>query len=331
MNLEIQKIFDLRNYLNLYILHVGLQFGIFELLKEEPLDSDKIAQFLKADKEAMQVFLDALVAIKFLKKRSGKYFNVGIANKYLIPSSPFYIGDIVRFRASRWNDWNRLYLCIKKGMLGVPISKNPEGQKDFILAMHNLAIFDAPVLANKLSLSWAEKLIDIGGGPGTFSIYFAKRNPKLNCYILDLPPVLKFTRRVIRSYELSHRVKVIEGDYNREIPGNYDVAFLSKINSRESEKSNKRLIKRIFGCLNSKGEIILRCNLLDKEKTYPVENAIFSLYMALHQRDARCYSLTEVKDWFREAGFSKIRKLKINLWDKTSLVIADKIINQSPF
>jgi len=324
MNLQIQKIFDLRNYLNLYILHIGLRFGIFELLKKKLLDSSNIAQILKADKKTMEVFLDVLVAIKFLKKRSDKYFNIGIANKYLIPSSPFYIGDIVRFRASRWNDWNRLHLCIKQG---VHISKNPEGQKDLILAMRNLAIFDAPFLANKLSLSWAEKLIDIGGGPGTFSIYFAKRNPQLNCSILDLPPVLKFTRRAISSYGLSHRVKIIEGDYNREIPGNYDVAFLSKINSQESEKSNKRLIKRVFCCLNNKGKIILRCNLLNKDKTHPVENAIFSLYMALHQRNARCYSFAEVKDWFREAGFSKVRKLKINLWDKTSLVVAEKIID----
>ena len=47
------------------------------------------------------------------------------------------------------------------------------------MGMFNIAIGMAPGIAEKMNLSNQHRLLDLGGGPGTYAIHFCMKNPQL--------------------------------------------------------------------------------------------------------------------------------------------------------
>ncbi len=293
------------------ILQVAVKLGVFDSIKSGGSTSGEIARALGANDRALEIFLNALVAMRLLSKEEGRFHNTEASLTYLVRGSPRYYGSMILFEEGLWNLWERLEDSV---ITGNP-AKNPDmfqtkqdETEKFIAAMHSLvtARGDAEVLGDILDLKWAEKLIDIGSGPGTYPIQFLKKYPHLEVTIFDLPGTLGVTKRFLEKEGMAGKIKVVEGDYNRdELPGGFDVAFLSNIIHSENEETNKELVKKVFGALNRGGEIIIKDHILDDSLTHPPVGAIFSVQMLLATR-GRDYSFTEVKLWLEEAGFKKI-------------------------
>lgn len=190
--------------------------------------------------------------------------------------------------------------------------------------MHNTAMMVAPILANEIDLSSSKTLIDIGGGVGTYSVFFCKANSNLDATVFDLPGTLEITKELISDSSVLSRINLIEGDFNREIEGQYDVAFLSNIIHGEGERENIALIKRVYNALNSGGKIIIQDFILDDEKTSPSFPALFSLNMLLFTENGRTYSFQEIEGWLKKAGFQAIARMNIDLPRSISVLVANK-------
>jgi hypothetical protein len=68
------------------------------------------------------------------------------------------------------------------------------------MAMHEMALGgEAQELADNLDLAGRKKLFDVGGGPGTYSIFLCKANPMLRAIVFDLPEAIEIAREVIKS------------------------------------------------------------------------------------------------------------------------------------
>ncbi len=183
---------------------------------------------------------------------------------------------------------------------------------------------DAEVLSQMLHLSWAESMIDIGSGPSTYPIYFYKKNPRLKITIFDLPGTLKITRKVLAKYGMEGKFELVAGDFNiDELPNGFDIAFLSNIIHSEGEKSNLRLMEKVYSSLNPKGEIIIKDHILDDSLTSPAVGAIFSVQMLL-TTGGRDYSFREVNEWLEGVGFEKVKWIRLEPPLTSSLVIAKK-------
>jgi 16S rRNA G1207 methylase RsmC len=153
----------------------------------------------------------------------------------------------------------------------------------FARAMHNTAMGHAEFLASRLSFNHAKTLLDLGGGPGTFTIHFLKANPALNATIFDLPKTLETTRKFVEAAGVSNRVNYQAGDFNQdEIKGTFDVCFLSHIIHGQSLEKNKALFAQIFGHLNSGGRLIVQDFFLNSDKKSPQFSALFALLMLLN-------------------------------------------------
>jgi len=98
--------------------------------------------------------------------------------------------------------------------------------------------------------------IDIGGGHGIFSIGFVKTHPDLRGCIMDLPEVVPITRKFIKAYGLEDKLKVIEGDATRDIPGKYDLAFSSDILPYGREAIS--IFKNVYKALSEKGVFVMK-------------------------------------------------------------------------
>jgi len=226
-----------------------------------------------------------------------------------------------------WGAWSRLSDSV---ISGKPARKPDMFQVDkgetrnFITAMHNTAMCVAPIISRKIDLSDCKTMIDLGGGAGTYSVFFCTGNSNLKATILDLPGTLKITKELIQGSSVTDRIKLIEGDFNEEIKGQYDVAFLSNIIHGEGEQENIALIRRVYDALNSGVKIIIQDFILDNDKTSPCFPAIFSLNMLLFTENGRTYSFQEIEGWLKEAGFRDLTIMDVKLPRSISVLTGRK-------
>jgi SAM-dependent methyltransferase len=191
--------------------------------------------------------------------------------------------------------------------------------------MHELAIArgDARYLSRAVPLGRCRKLLDLGGGPGTYAAMFCHANRKLEAVVMDLPATLKVTRRILREFDRTGRVTTLPGDYRTDkIKGApYDVILVSNILHAESEETNRDLMQRIREALVPGGILVIKDHVMGDDHTTPPNGALFALQMMLVSA-GRTYSFAEISGWLQAAGFEDMVEIPVEPPMNVSLVFA---------
>lgn len=101
--------------------------------------------------------------------------------------------------------------------------------RNFIYGLYNTARPVAPLVAVFLALpeNQTVRVIDVGGGHGGYSLALAQRYPLLTATVFELPRVVPVALEIIHQAGLADRVKVQEGDFQKEELGRgFDVALV---------------------------------------------------------------------------------------------------------
>ena len=94
-------------------------------------------------------------------------------------------------------------------------------------------------------------LLDLGEGPGTYSIQYYLNNQILIATVYDLPTTCSFAEKPIAKLNLQDRIDFKSGDYLEEdIKGRFDVTWLSQMLHGESFEDSCKIVKRPFPPLN---------------------------------------------------------------------------------
>ncbi|HET7394364.1 MAG TPA: methyltransferase, partial [Candidatus Binatia bacterium] len=251
------------------IVHAALELEIFEAIENHALEATSVADSLDLDPRATELMLNALTALGFLRKRQDRFSLTDVSAKYLKRGATGYLGGMIRFEASLWHCWTSLAEAIRSGRPVRPADMyqdNPKETTLFIDAMDSLvkARGDAEIMAEVFDWDNARELLDVGSGPATYPISLCQRFSNLRATIFDLPATLALTEGYVREAGLTNRIRLISGDYRvDEVPGNYDVIFLSNIIHGESFEVNQRLMVDLSSVLKPGGSIIIKDHILD--------------------------------------------------------------------
>ena len=312
------------------IVQAALELRIFETLESHALEAVSVANSLNLEPRATELMLNALTALGLLCKREARFSLTDVSARYLQRSAPGYLGDMIRFEASLWHCWTSLTEAIRSGR---PVraanmyQDNPKETAIFIDAMDSLvkARGDAEIMAEVFDWDNARELLDVGSGPATYPISLCQRFSNLRATIFDLPATLALTEGYVREAGLTSRIRLISGDYRvDEVPGNYDVIFLSNIIHSESFEVNQRLILNLSSVLEPGGSVMVKDHILDSTRINPPAGALFSLLMLLTTQAGRCYAFDEVEAWMSAAGLTHIRQIDLPAPLNSSLIMATK-------
>ena len=294
------------------ILLTAASFNLFDHL-EEPRSVEELASKLGAEPCALEVLLNALVALGFLEKSESRYRNSPEASRYLVSSSEEYLGHWLRHANRGFARWAKL----EEAVFGrVP---EEESRLEFLLALDRFARMRAEELARAVSLKGKRTLVDLGGGSGAYSIAFAQRYG-IAATVVELPDTAPATREILRQRGVEN-IRIVEADFLSEDFGRgYDAALLSNIVHFLSEDKNRRLCRRVYDALAEGGIIIIHDYILEDSKVEPAEAAIFSVHMLLSS-EGRVYSWSEIEAWLREAGFRGLRRIELS---ETRVVVGER-------
>ncbi|HNR30719.1 MAG TPA: methyltransferase [Candidatus Hydrogenedentes bacterium] len=302
------------------ILFAAHDHNVFAFL-EEDRGADDVAQRIGCSVRGTTMLLDGLVALDLVTKHGGRYRNGPVATTCLVPGKPAYQGAILRHTQRSWDAWSRLSEAVRTGTGVKQGSHRPAtGElRDFILGMSNIAFLSAPDLLEHIDIAPFKHLLDVGGGPGTYTITFLKANPRLRATIMDLPPVIEIARDQVAVAGLEERVAYRPGDCTADDLGSgYDLILVSNIVHILSADQNARLVRKCHDALESGGTLIIKDFLTDPDRSGPAFSLIFALHMLLHTEAGGTYSIEEVRRWTDDAGFlpGELKSLtpKTRLW-----------------
>jgi SAM-dependent methyltransferase len=309
------------------ILQTAVSLGIFEALADGAKSAETLAAELELEPKGAELLLNAVTALALLEKRAGAFSLTDAASRFLLRSSPQYVGAMIRFEDFSWQSWAKLPEAIRTGKPVRPANmyqEDPAETEIFINAMDSLVRARGDTDAVIDALDWLNvgELLDIGSGPATYPIDLCKRFPRMRAAVLDLPGTLKITERYVRAAGMAERITLIAGDYRKDpIPGDYDTIFLSNIIHGEDFEKNQRLIKKLAAILKPGGRVVIKDHILDESRARPGVGAVFSLLMLLTTDGGRCYSFGEIKGWMERAGLAQIQQIDLPPPLTSSLVL----------
>lgn len=308
-------------------LQAAVRLQVFTGLAEGALPAAELALRLDCDEEAMGLLLDALSAMDLLIKEGDVYRNSKEAGELLVTGSPRYMGHIILHHHHLLDGWAQLDVAVKTGQ---PVKKRSYGaeveRESFLMGMFNLAMAIAPTISREISLYNRSRLLDLGGGPGTYAIHFCLANPGLRAVILDRPTTEPFARRTAEKFGVGDRIDFIGGDFTvEEIRGGpYDVAWLSHILHSNSIRECHRLLERTMAAMAPGGLILVHDFILDDTKDGPEFPALFSLNMLLANNGGRAYSEMEIRDMLEQAGVEDITRYQFRAPNDSSILAGVK-------
>ncbi len=296
------------------VLLSAAELDLFTLLAAKALAAEEIAAATKTEMRGINILLDALSALGFLVKTDGRYRTEPSAVPLLSADAPDSILPMVLHMGTVWQNWSKITDIVlgktrpsleKKGIL------DKDNRKAFIGAMHVVASKAAPEVVASISPGKARKLLDIGGGSGTYTLAFLNAAPAMQATLFDLAPVIEMARARLQAAGMLDRVALVAGDFYRdELPPGHDLALLSAIIHQNSLEQNDSLYGKIYRALGSGGRIVVRDHVMSADRTQPLEGALFAVNMLAGTEGGRTYTFDEIKDGLTAAGFTRVKLIQ---------------------
>jgi ubiquinone/menaquinone biosynthesis C-methylase UbiE len=293
------------------VLITANNYRIFDYLTK-PQSASAISYQLKTDLRATEILLNALTGLELLRKSANEYRNTSLSNRFLVKGAPYYQGDIIRHADYLWKNWSALDEVVQTGKP----SQRARDYEAFILGMHNLATIKARDVIKAIGLRKVRTALDLGGGPGTYSIAMVKRGVQVTLF--DHPEAIEIAKKII-DREGGKDINFIRGDFmGDDIGDGYDLIFISQIFHSYSADDNLLILRKCAKSLNRQGRIVIQDFYISENGTRPVQSVLFSVNMLVNTQAGRCYSPREIKKWLSKSGLKNICEKRM---DDTVLLI----------
>ncbi len=293
-------------YREAQVLLTANRLGVFPLLENGPKTIAEMAQSLEVSQRGLRILCDALVALTLLEKVGHQYGNSEAAKHCLLPSSPASKSAILLHNTRLYERWGKLYRVIKTGQHVTDNQLDPElryGPADFARAMADSGRAMVKITADALGLQGARQMLDVGGGPGLYSIEFARRYPRLQAVILDSKETLEIARENIREAGLEDRVRLLPGDvFTQALGGPYDFVLISNLIHSFSDDENTCLVNKVAAAMSLGGQVCIKDFFLEPNRTAPSWGALFAVNMLVSTEKGNCYTVQEASSWLTRAG-----------------------------
>lgn len=285
------------------MLSVALEIKLFEYLTM-PKTAAQLSEEIGINTWKLEKLCDLLSALKFLDKDDDKFS--------LSDTSKTFFSNDSKFQAI-----NLIKHSLMEASPGIDMVKMLKEELDHSHEMWTYeetgwkALFEAPfmggvqrtmrMLSTHLDGSRIRSVLDLGGGPGTYSMALAETFQGISSIVVaDLPSIVESsTEARLKEYGDS-RIKSMPCDFRKDDIGTgYDLVFVS--NSFYMVKTSiENILLRINKSLNDGGYLVIKHVFLDKSSAFSTS---LDFSMSLASNEQNLHSAQEFEDMLEKTGF----------------------------
>ncbi len=291
------------------------ELNIFETLGRESKTWEQVSDRIKTHPATTKVLLDCLTGIGYLKWSNNRYSLRPRYYKWLLREYSSNLIGKLRFQIIEWNWMANLedHICTGRPLELHSVIKDSEWAK-YQDGMRDIAVNSAKEIPRKIRLPiHAEKMLDIGGSHGLYSIELCKKYPALTSTVLELPGAMERASTIASEQGLTDRVKYQEGNALTDDLGEqqYDLVMINNLVHHFTIEQNINLAKKVAralkpGGMYAIGEFISGEN---PAKTDAISSCL-GLYFSLTS-ESGIWPAEEVYSWQQQAGLKPQKPISL--------------------
>ncbi len=304
-------------------LFAASELGLFEVLADSPATLESLAARTGLTRRAARISADAMVALGILERDGDTYSNGDMAAAFLSGRGPADLRPFLRFWDKiSYPTWCGLAQALASGPAKEVFDLDEELQKLASAGIEAILAGPAAALAETIDFSGRRRLLDVGGGTGSWSIAVVRRHENIRATIFELPAVAKIARERVAEAGLTSRIEIAVGDAMTEpLPFGHDVFLLANLIHYWSADDNRGLLQRVRSAAAVGSQLLLADFWTDRTHTEPVHAALMAGEFAVHLRNGDVYSVDEAREWLHETGWRFIEHKA--LAGPQSLIVAE--------
>lgn len=297
----------------------AIELGVFTELAKQPRDLAELSGRLGLHPRAAHDFLDALVALQFLERRDGTYFNTPSTDLFLDNRKPSYIGGILEMANHRlYPFWGNLTTALTTGLpqneassggedVFAAIYADPERLRGFLKAMTGISHGSNMTIAHKFDWKPYSTVVDVGAAQGDLISQITLANPHLSGTGMDLPQVGPIFEDYIAENGLAGRVNFHPGSFFEVDIPKADVVTMGHILHDWNLDIKKMLVRKAYEALPTGGAYVVYESIIDDDRSKNAFGLLASLNMLIETPGGFDYTGADCIGWMQEVGFHSCR------------------------
>ena len=297
----------------------AIEMELFTELATHPEDLQTLSARLGLHPRSARDFVDALVALGFLRRADGKYHNTPEADLFLDKNKPSYIGGILEMANHRlYPSWGHLTEALRTGeqqneSKGAghgtfeALYADPARLKEFLRAMSAISHGANVAIARQFPWAGYKTYVDVGTAQGDLAVQIALANQTLRGTGFDLPEVGPIFEEYVDRNKLSDRVSFQGGSFFTDAFPRADVVLMGHILHDWNLEQKKMLLAKAHSALPSGGAVIVYDAIIDDDRSQNAFGLMMSLNMLIETGGGFDYTGADCVGWMKEAGFRQTR------------------------
>ena len=310
------------------IAHACVTLGLLERLAEGPMSVEAVGAAVELDRDGALRLLRAAAALKLAEPAGDSRWALGVEGASLLGAPG--VAAMIRHHALLYADLADPLALLRRGGGGGALAAywtyaegsapDAEQAEAYSRLMSESQAMVAAQVLDEYPIARHRRLLDVGGGEGTFLRAVATRAPGLERMLFDLPTVAERARRRFAGEGLA--LEATGGDVFKDaLPTGADVVSLIRVLHDHDDGPALAILKAAQAALPPGGTLLIGEPMAEEPGAERVGDAYFGMYL-LAMGSGRPRPAREIIAMCREAGFASARRVRTTMPVIASLIVA---------
>jgi ubiquinone/menaquinone biosynthesis C-methylase UbiE len=303
-------------------LFIANEIGLFTALAKQQATLEELAGQLGLPTRTVRILADAMVAFGLIEREDSVYRNSAVAAAFLGGDAMSMSPMLRFFNAISYRVWLDLQGAVETGE-SVRGDFTEEQQKIFSEGVEAFSGGAARSLAATYDFDRHSRLLDVGGGTGSFLVAILSAQPQLHGTLFELPEVAEIAERKLAASGIAERVSILAGNaLEDELPDGHDAVLLANVIHYFLPDQNLELVSRVRAAVQPSARLLLVDFWTDPTHTEPLPATLMAgEFLAMVGGDV--YSEQEMNAWLAQTGWRPVERLP--LAGPQSVIVAEAV------
>lgn len=335
-----RQVFDMMaGFVYSQVLLACVRMRLLETVAQQPCTLEELARASNVPAAGLQRLLSSAVALRLLELRGGGRYGLGALGGP-IAAHPG-IRAMIEHHSVLYHDMHDPVALLREPLesgqmasywpYALDAERDTQRQKwqsEKVTRYSNLMSASQPFVVDEIfaayDFSQHRRVLDVGGGQGTFLSRLAKHATHLQLSLFDLPQVAALARANFARQALGEKATAHEGSFLHDpLPVGADLVTLIRVAHDHPDADVKQLLCRIFDALPQGGTLLLAEPMAQEPDASPQGDAYFHFYL-LAMGSGRLRTAAELTSLMEVAGFARIERIPNPMPLHTEILIGRK-------